>query len=255
MDNSKHRLLFIGDGSLFLKNAIISNLREVGFDIIEVKPDIKKISNYQSDVESIILFLGDDLMQEPQLLVYIKDMCIETGKYLYLVGETEHINECLMIFPESIVAESFPKPLDIRELVARVDALSDNPNLVKRRAILLVDDDGDYLKLASSWLETRYRVVIVSSGMQAITYLATNRPDLILLDYNMPVTNGAQILEMIKSDPGVGDIPVFFLTGADNRESVMKAVELEPAGYLLKSIGKDELLSKIDQFFQERRLL
>ena len=64
-----------------------------------------------------------------------------------------------------------------------------------------MDDDPTFLKLVKNWLEEEYKVTIVNSGMQAITYLATNTPDLILLDYEMPVTSGPQVLEMIRSDP------------------------------------------------------
>ena len=85
--------------------------------------------------------------------------------------------------------------------------------------------------------------------MQAITFLANNRPDLILLDYAMPVTSGPQVLEMIRSETSTKDIPVFFLTGKDDSESVSRVLELGPNGYILKNITRSELHERLDEFF------
>ena len=77
-------------------------------------------------------------------------------------------------------------------------------------------------------------------------YIADNKPDLILLDYEMPVTSGPQVLEMIRSETKVDSIPVIFLTGKGDRESVMKVLALKPDGYLLKSAAPGELVEAIN---------
>ena len=89
--------------------------------------------------------------------------------------------------------------------------------------------------------------------MQAITYMAKNRPDLILLDYEMPVTSGPQILEMIRSEVGTASIPVFFLTGKGDKESVTKVLAFKPEGYILKSAGRDELTEQIENYFIKQK--
>ena len=90
---------------------------------------------------------------------------------------------------------------------------------------------------------------MVSSGMQGITWLARNKADLILLDYEMPVTSGAQVLEMLRSEPSTEHIPVMFLTGKNDRQSIMNVLALKPADYLLKTIDRQGLRDKIDEFF------
>ncbi len=90
---------------------------------------------------------------------------------------------------------------------------------------------------------------MVNSGLQAIKWLAKNKVDLILLDYDMPVTTGPQVLEMLRSDPETASIPVMFLTGKGDKESVMAVVALKPEGYFLKNIKKPELLEKLQEFF------
>ena len=73
--------------------------------------------------------------------------------------------------------------------------------------------------------------------------------DLILLDYEMPVINGLQVFEMLKSEAISKNIPVMFLTGKSDKESIMKVMELKPAGYMLKNITKQQLLTHLENFF------
>lgn len=115
----------------------------------------------------------------------------------------------------------------------------------------MVDDDGTMLRTLKNWLSRKYNVYMANSGMSAITLLAKNKVDLILLDYEMPVVSGPQVLEMIKSEPSTANIPVMFLTGRSDKESVMTAVTLKPEKYLLKSMSSFELIQNIDHFFAE----
>ena len=72
------------------------------------------------------------------------------------------------------------------------------------------------------------------------------RVDAILLDCFMPEMNGPQTLQLIRSMPGHKRTPVIFLTGNSERNMVMSAINLHPAGFLVKPVRKDELLNKID---------
>ena len=94
---------------------------------------------------------------------------------------------------------------------------------------------------------------MASNGVQAIGYLAKNKADLVLLDYEMPIANGPQVLSMLKNDAETGQIPVMFLTGHGDRESVLSVVGLSPVDYLLKTIDKDTLLKKLSDFFEGQR--
>ena len=128
-----------------------------------------------------------------------------------------------------------------------------NDENARRKNILLVDDDNTFLKTVKGWLSEAYRVTIVSSGAQALMYIADNKPDLILLDYEMPVTSGPQVLEMIRSETKTDTIPVIFLTGKGDRESVLKVLALKPDGYLLKSMEKAALLKSLEEFFEKKK--
>jgi len=68
----------------------------------------------------------------------------------------------------------------------------------------------------------------------------------------MPVADGPQVLSMLKNDSETGQIPVMFLTGHGDKESVLSVVDLKPVDYLLKTIDRDTLLKKLNDFFQKR---
>ena len=61
------------------------------------------------------------------------------------------------------------------------------------------------------------------------------------------------MLSQIREIPAISDIPVIFLTGKSDRESVVRVIEARPNGYILKSASKEDLLKKIDAFFMERQ--
>ena len=127
--------------------------------------------------------------------------------------------------------------------------MEEESQYARLKSVLIVDDDVSYMSIISEWLKGSYRVSMANSGMQAIKWLAKNKVDLILLDYEMPVTSGPQVLEMLKSESETKSIPVMFLTGKSDKESVMKVVALKPEGYFLKTIKKKELLKILDNFF------
>jgi CheY-like chemotaxis protein len=119
---------------------------------------------------------------------------------------------------------------------------------------MIVDDDPTYLGLVREWLKDTYKVVIANSGMQAFKMLSKNKVDLILLDHEMPVTSGPQVLKMLRSEHDTADIPVIFLTGHRDRDSVLQVVDLKPEGYFLKDISKDELLEKLKEYFMRAKV-
>ena len=122
-----------------------------------------------------------------------------------------------------------------------------------KQKILIVDDDPSYAKMVREWIKDVYRVDIVTAGMQAITFLLKNPVDLILLDYEMPITTGPQVMEMIRSEPGSSDIPIIFLTGKSDKESVLSVMALKPQGYMLKSMTREQILETIDHFFATKK--
>ncbi len=113
--------------------------------------------------------------------------------------------------------------------------------------ILLVEDDPGDQKLVKVSLK-RQRIAnelhVVSSGEEALDFLhrrgkysaGVPRPDLILLDLNMPGMGGKEFLRRIKSEPSLKTIPVVILTTSDSEEDIIDSYHLQAAGYVKKPV-------------------
>ena len=128
------------------------------------------------------------------------------------------------------------------------EAEEENPKL----SILVVDDSMTIRHSMKQLLEKEYDVALAESGVAAIRTITLNRPDLVLLDYEMPVCDGKQTLQMLRSEKSFSDIPVIFLTGRDDPEVVRALLSLKPAGYLLKYLKPAEIKEKIDTFLAKK---
>ena len=149
--------------------------------------------------------------------------------------------------------KSFVRPINVHvsELADKISDMIKQHS--KQKKILAVDDSGAMLRAVKGWLEDRYSIVLANSAAMAIKYMATNRPDLVLLDYEMPVVDGKQVLEMIRTETDFTDIPVIFLTKKNDRESMQNVRELKPEGYLLKSMEPAQIVKAVDDFFEMRK--
>ncbi len=134
---------------------------------------------------------------------------------------------------------------EVKEYLEKQETANGKPR------VLVVDDSMTVRQHMSELLTEDYDVTLAESSLSAIRNIAFNKPDLILLDYEMPVCDGRQTLEMIRSDKEYADIPVIFLTGKNDPESVKKVKALKPAGYLLKFLDPAEIKKNVDAFFQK----
>ena len=194
-------ILLISQGSTFMVDAISTNLKEADFNVSLCGPNIKDLKEHTDDADIYLFYLGDFLDDIAEALVYLKDVCIESEKSLNVIGDDAELETLYKTINESVISNVFTRPLDIKKVVEKLEEVVLNKDEINsRKNILLVDDDAAFLHMAKGWLDSKYKVTIVSSGMQAITYIAKNMPDLILLDYEMPITDGPKILEMIRTE-------------------------------------------------------
>lgn len=103
--------------------------------------------------------------------------------------------------------------------------------------ILAVDDEPTNLRFLMEILRDEYRVYLAPSGERALAFLQNKRPDLILLDVEMPQMNGYEVIQVIKQNPDWRDIPVIFLTGLEGRDNEQAALDLGAVDYILKPIS------------------
>ena len=117
----------------------------------------------------------------------------------------------------------------------------------------MVDDSATIRQVMKQLLEADYDVSLAGSGVAAIRSITLNPPDLVLLDYEMPVCDGRQTLEMIRSEEELADLPVMFLTGRKDTQTMIQVMPLKPAGYLIKGNKPAELKKEVDAFFEKNR--
>lgn len=195
-----------------------------------------------------VLYLQDDL--EQKVLNDVHDILNIDSKKVIIIGESEEYNEIKKIIQPIQIHKWFDRPLDMDQFLDCIRAFYEGDGEVEEdKKILIVDDDPTYVRLISRWLTDDYEVSMVTSGMQAISWLAKNSCDLIMLDYEMPVLSGAKVLEMLRSDPSTKTIPVVFLTGKNDVETVKEVLDLKPMDYILKTIDKASLQGKIKKYF------
>lgn len=118
--------------------------------------------------------------------------------------------------------------------------------LSRKEDILIVDDTPGNLRLLSSFLVNEgYNVRKARTGQMALTAMNTVLPDLILLDIMMPVMDGYQVCEKLKSNPRTAEIPVIFLSALNDAFDKVKAFKIGGADYITKPFQFEEVLARV----------
>ncbi|MCR5486128.1 MAG: response regulator [Lachnospiraceae bacterium] len=248
---AENRIMVIGEKETFLIRILIKKIKDAGLDCEYVKGDVNSINARWEGTTLVTYYLEEGGKAEDAVFQFLKDKMLETGRQMILIGEMIDLKTVEGRFPESLIYRSFARPVNHEEYLAAVTEYYEKLEKGEfKKCILVVDDDPSFLGLVREWLKEHYKVAMANSGLQALKWLGKNKADLILLDYEMPVTSGPQVLEMLRSDEETKDIPVMFLTGKGDKESVMAVVALKPEGYFLKTIEKEKLLQKLSDYFR-----
>ncbi|MBR6329691.1 MAG: response regulator [Lachnospiraceae bacterium] len=250
-ETQQNLILVVSGTESFLAKSLVTKLDSMGLQARFTTGDIKEIDEMKDAVELIIYFMGEISEEMTETLVYLKDMANDRDRRFILIGDATEYDQVKKTVSDTLVLRWFKRPLVMDELIKCIRKYMDsNTGENRKKTVLIVDDDITYMRTVYEWLKDSYHVGMAANGVQAISFLARNKADLVLLDYDMPVANGPQVLEMLKNDTDTGQIPVMFLTGHGDRESVLSVVGLSPVDYLLKTIDKAGLLKKLDDFFK-----
>ena len=241
------KILLINQNAVLITGRLIPLLKSSEVECANVEPDAEKIMREKDSADIFVLIAGDFVYEFKDFLVSLKDAA--AGKPLCVMGYDKEIEAVEQSIPKNMIAREFVRPMDMNTLSNALKMmLNSNDGNKEKKQILLVDDDITFLKMMQKWLGTKYRVAAARSGPQALSYLAEHTVDLILLDYEMPLMDGPKILEALRSKPKTANIPVIFLTGKNDPESVKNVMSLKPTSYLLKSMSKEEILDLLDKF-------
>ena len=117
------------------------------------------------------------------------------------------------------------------------------------KKVLLADDEEEILTLLSATLEgdDRFQVILAMDGEETLRIAMEQKPDLILLDILMPVIDGYEVCQVLKSDPDMAQTKIVMLTALSQELERQKAMEVGADDYFTKPFSPTALLEKVDE--------
>ncbi len=235
---------------------LISKMRHLfesaDMDVAMCIDDVNEIKKKRQDENVFIYYSDAGYSRVEATMSYLSNLCHDEHKSLCLVGEGSFLERALGADVCKVVSHYYPHPVDSGQIVHDVKELFLlHAEVERRKQLLIVDDDEDFIALMTNWLGNDYEVIGVHTGAEALEFIRDNRCDLILLDYEMPDLSGYEVMDRVRKNPMTADIPLIFLTGINDREGVMNIIRHRPDGYLLKTTRKAELLDILERFFAE----
>ncbi len=250
-----NNILIVSELRSYFTISLEDQLQNAGFRVLSYGADISKMNMIQSQINGILIYADETLLKNKQVFIYVRDRALEENIPIFVIDDSNEIATIRSLISRNFIKKEFTRPIDIKNVVSEMEEYIELFGNDKKKKILVVDDSGAMLRNVKGWLEESYQVILANSGAMAIKYLSTNKPDLVLLDYEMPVINGKQVLEMIRTERDFSDIPVIFLTGKNDRESITQVMALKPEGYILKTTKPDQIVKMIDEFFEKQKVL
>ncbi|MBO4414410.1 MAG: response regulator [Lachnospiraceae bacterium] len=264
LKNKTPELLLMSRGSAFMVNSLEMNIKKCKINVTRCEPTVRDFDEYSGGKDIVLIFAGEYLDDSSGLFSYISSKCQEETIYPCLVGYLDELTVMEKYFSAFPICLKVPRPVEMSKFTADINKLVDRVSMDRpkpeeeekvagtpeiRHSILMIDDDMMFLKMVQEWLQKDYEITILKSGLMAIAYALHNTPELILLDYEMPEMSGPQVLETLRADETTARIPVVFLTGHSDKNSVMEVLKMRPQGYMLKSTQKEDILASISNFF------
>lgn len=120
--------------------------------------------------------------------------------------------------------------------------------------ILLVDDDTSSLQLLSQYLQDDYELLVTKNAETVMDIVHNNNPDLILLDIHMPGISGIELAKIVKDDSKTCTIPIIFITGDRDQNTVVEALRSGGDDFISKPIHKQELVKRVEAQIEKIRL-
>ena len=255
MSEAKNRIVVILFQYSVVVKGIERKLKDLGYYVEVHTGNFGMIREAYESADLFILYLPNDVMDEEGKQKSVGEICQEVGfleKKMMIIGEERYHDELQDACPDIERYVWLSRPVDMAKLGDDIEkAMETETKPETKKNILIVDDDPAYAGMVREWIKDIYHVSIVTAGMQAISFLLKHPVDLILLDYEMPVVDGPQVLQMLRQDPETRNIPVVFLTGVGTKEGVQRVMALKPAGYILKSTTRINLQNSIADKFRK----
>lgn len=259
------KIAFICDDARnFLVRSLITELESAEYSVSIYSTTMNAYDFIKTDFCIFIVYLdgfnefSEKLLTDMQLVMSDKNSL----RRLYIIGTDEDVKQSYNCIDVTLITHVFKRPVNMESIIRELNII--NPSYTyddsltniegktvheNRKTIMIVDDDDIYLRTIETWFSDEYNVYTAASATSAISMLNKISFDLILLDYEMPLLSGLDFLRIIRSEDKTKDLPIIFLTGKDDKETVMEILKDKPTGYLLKTTAPILLKYNIRQFF------
>jgi two-component system, OmpR family, alkaline phosphatase synthesis response regulator PhoP len=138
------------------------------------------------------------------------------------------------------------------------DSPAANPNnesFLPQSSVMIVDDNPQNVELLQAFLESLpVKIITANDGVEALEKVASDNPDLILLDIMMPRMSGFQVCRKLKSDPKTRDIQILMVTALNELGDIEQASECGTDDFVSKPVNKFELLTRVKSLLRVRHL-
>lgn len=229
---------------------------------------LESMSLYLSDIADVAAALGGyqaiDYLQQNSVDMIFLDVNMPVMNGFKTLEQFHNMKECINVPVVFVTGQSdkytimnstfmgsdgyILKPIEKNVLRNKVQELYQNKKRMdKHKTILAIDDDMAYLKLIDSYLRDQYNVIIINSAKLAMNYLMQHTPDLILLDYQMPLYNGASFMNMLNKKTDGNLVPVIILSGVIDKKVLLDCCSFNPEACLVKPVSKEKLLENIER--------
>ena len=248
-----YKIALISAAQSFIAEAVAKGLKAEHVETLFYSMTPKEIESLSGQQMILFLSLDELAAQNKVVLEIINNLCLNEKMQLYVMGYGDQIATAKNYLSEKAITAEYRRPINTKNVVEGImSGLGLAELRAKKKIVLLVDDSGQVLHTFKEILEPTYTVYMCNSGREALTFLRGRKPDLILLDHEMPSMSGPETLAKIHENPTTAHIPVMFLTGKSDKDSVMSAASQSPQGYLLKTMSANQIMERLADFFDSQ---
>ncbi|MCR4687734.1 MAG: response regulator [Lachnospiraceae bacterium] len=251
-DDAKKRVIVISEASGFILEAIVTNINKTDtLKASKMIADTGVVKNIPPETDMILLYLDESNKYSNKFLATLEDEYVNSNfsAPVFLLGDSNEVALAKKKLIKIPIVGVFNRPINVKETTEELCKVASNNKYHSKKRLLVVDDDPVMRVTLSGWLSNRYVFHSVNAGDNAIDFLKLHDVDLVLLDYEMPVLNGPQTLDLIRRDEDIKDTPVMFLTSRNDRESVLSVKDMGVERYLLKTLDSEDIVDAIHDFF------
>lgn len=246
MDSLKPNVLVVDDDIEFL-NIVKTYLQDVAN--VELASSGRQALQlaYEVPIDIILLDFEMPIMDGVKTLTNLRNLktCINVP-VIMLTGRSDRyavMNSLVMGIDGYLL-----KPVDKDVLVETVLETYQKKSIKgSKKTIVAIDDDMSYLKQLNSILKENYHVIMINTARLALEYLANHVPDVIILDYQIPLFNGVTLMKMIQQTTVCDEVPFIILSGTLDNKAIRDFCPYKPVAVLAKPVEKAVLMENIEQ--------